>query len=165
MRTVFSAHYYLETFQGLCLGFPKSPYFWKFIHMATRDKPLKDLVGVWPIFGYKFWIQILHSDLERGGVWRKATFRRRVDPSPLHDIAPIQSPIWSGRKFWVQLADGPHPWALWFDLCRTEISAFFQINLPRSSVFCGSPTTFNPQLHRAVMVISPRLYHHLLICH
>ena len=28
--------------------------------MATRDKPLKDLVGVWPIFGYKFWIQILH---------------------------------------------------------------------------------------------------------
>ena len=34
--------------------------------MATRDKPLKDLVGVWPIFGYKFWIQILHSDLERG---------------------------------------------------------------------------------------------------
>ena len=32
--------------------------------MATRDKPLKDLVGVWPIFGYKFWIQILHSDLE-----------------------------------------------------------------------------------------------------
>ena len=66
MRTVFSAHYYLETFQGLCLGFPKKPNFWKSIHMATRDKPLKDLVGVWPIFGYKFWIQILHSDLERG---------------------------------------------------------------------------------------------------
>ena len=36
--------------------------------MATRDKPLKDLVGVWPIFGYKFWIQILHSDLERGEI-------------------------------------------------------------------------------------------------
>ena len=36
------------------------------LKIHSRDKPLKDLVGVWPIFWYKFWIQILHSDLERG---------------------------------------------------------------------------------------------------
>ena len=56
MKTAFSAHNFLKTFQGLCLGFPKRPYIWKSIHMATRDEPLKDVVGgllisVWPIFG------------------------------------------------------------------------------------------------------------------
>ena len=41
----FSAHNYLETLQDLRLGFPKRPYFWKSNEVATRDEPLKDVVG------------------------------------------------------------------------------------------------------------------------
>ena len=45
----FSAHSYLETLQDRRLGFPKRPYFWKFMEMATHGAPLKSglSVSVW----------------------------------------------------------------------------------------------------------------------
>ena len=41
-KVEFSAHFYLKTFEELRLGFPKRPWFLKFIHMQTRGEPLKD---------------------------------------------------------------------------------------------------------------------------
>ena len=43
VRIEFSAHYCLETFQDLRLGFSKRPYIRKSIEMTTRDEPLKDV--------------------------------------------------------------------------------------------------------------------------
>ena len=43
VRIGISAHYCLETFQGLCVGFPKRPYYWNSIEMTTHDEPLKDV--------------------------------------------------------------------------------------------------------------------------
>ena len=51
----FSAHNYLETLQDLRLGFPKCPYFWKSNVVATRDEPLKDVVGGLLISVAHFW--------------------------------------------------------------------------------------------------------------
>ena len=41
-KVEFSAHFHLTTFEELRLGFPKRPWFLKFIHMQTRGEPLKD---------------------------------------------------------------------------------------------------------------------------
>ena len=41
----FSAHDYVKTLQDLSLGFLKRTYFIKSNEMATRDEPLKDVVG------------------------------------------------------------------------------------------------------------------------
>ena len=38
----FSTYNHLETFEELCHGFSKRPYFWTFVAMTTRDEPLKD---------------------------------------------------------------------------------------------------------------------------
>lgn len=42
LRSDFSAHAHLMTFEELRLGVPKCPYVSKFIAMATRGEPSKD---------------------------------------------------------------------------------------------------------------------------
>ena len=42
LRSDFSAHAHLMTFEELCLGVPKRSYILKFIAMATRGEPSKD---------------------------------------------------------------------------------------------------------------------------
>ena len=82
LKTDFSAHAHLMTFEELRLGFPKRSWLLKFIHMQTRGEPLKDehFCELFDMSNFGAWKRNISFDLTFTMRRREARLNHQIYP-------------------------------------------------------------------------------------